>query len=90
MLQETTIYTAICDRCEKDLMDSDLIYSFVDEKELNDKLESERWHDTGQLHFCPDCYTIENDEIKLKPIEQPEPPTWEHRDAWSGGFADNY
>ena len=68
MLKETTLYTAICDRCDKDLMYNGFITKFVSESKLNQILLSESWHDTGQLHFCPDCYTNENDEIKLKPI----------------------
>lgn len=62
MLQETTLYTAICDRCEKKLCEP----TKMDDVEFD--LAFLCWHDTGQLHFCPDCYTIdENDEIKLKP-----------------------
>ena len=69
MLKEITLYTAICDRCEKDLMDA-YVLPFNSEVELQAGLEVERWHDTGQLHFCPDCYTTDqNGEIKLKPID---------------------
>ena len=65
MIKETTLYTAICDRCEKELR-----VPATSESELTMQVHAHRWHDTGQLHFCPDCYTIdENDEIKLKPIK---------------------
>ena len=67
MLKETTLYTAICDRCEKDLFEN-ANFSYGDTLLLEQSLKESDWHDTGQLHFCPDCYTIdENNELKLKP-----------------------
>lgn len=64
MLKETTLYTAICDRCEKELG-----RTCKSESRLEIVLQIERWHDTGELHFCPDCYTVdENNEVTIKPI----------------------
>ena len=66
MIKETTLYTAICDRCGTDFADS--YYRTIEsEKRLEAILILYQWHDTRQLHFCPDCYTIdENNELKLK------------------------
>ena len=63
MLKETTLYTAICDRCDKEFE-----HNYNTESVLESELNLANWHDTGQLHFCPECYTIdENNELKLKP-----------------------
>ena len=65
MLKETTLYTAICERCEKEFE-----HQYTSEPLLETALVLSNWHDTGQLHFCPDCYTTDqNGEIKLKPID---------------------
>ena len=65
MLIEITLYSAECDRCGKTFH-----ALFNSENDLNIELNKYNWHDTGDYHFCPDCYTInENDELIVKPIK---------------------
>lgn len=62
MLKETTLYTAICDRCEKEFHNQ-----FESEYRLETELLLFKWHDTGELHFCPDCHSVdENNEVTIK------------------------
>ena len=67
MLKETTLYTAVCDGCDADLMDSFANKNLFDsESSLILGLVYKGWHDTGNFHFCPNCHTIdENNEVKF-------------------------
>lgn len=57
MIQVTKIYTVICDKCKKDISETDEFINQYDDLEMVEELAAdEGWIKKGQDHYCPACY----------------------------------
>ena len=70
MTYETIMYGIKCNRCQKIYEDSEGANLAVDRHgDLEESAQEDGWHVNGDRHYCPNCYTInENDEVVTKPL----------------------
>jgi hypothetical protein len=60
-----------CDNCKKDFEEYHNGFSiFVDENSAHEHAANDNWYLDGDKHYCPDCYTLDDDDkLILKPID---------------------
>lgn len=70
MTYETIMYGIKCNRCQAIYEDSEGANLAVDRHgDLEDSAQEDGWYVNGDRHYCPNCYTInENDEVVTKPL----------------------
>lgn len=65
MIHKIKAFTATCDNCGKDYQNNYDGYSiFNDQNSLTEDMDNDSWHTEEDKHYCPICFTI-NDEDKL-------------------------
>ena len=65
MLKEVKMYTVLCDNCGKDV-NKDAEYSAWNEKTFAEDIAMEEdWIKENDNHYCPDCFTYDDDDNLL-------------------------
>ena len=55
-----TVITYICDGCEAELKSNDGFICYIN-ADIWDEIEHD-WIEQDGKHYCPDCYTIDDDD----------------------------
>ena len=65
MYHKFECFTISCDNCKEDYRDEHTGFSiYVDENGLHDSADKNGWHSEENIHYCPKCHTInDNDEL---------------------------
>lgn len=68
MICEVKMYSAKCDNCGETWEHRYHGWTAVpDEQGLQEELNEHSWHTDGEKHYCPDCFTADdNDVIHIK------------------------
>ena len=72
MIKAEVLYTVQCDRCREILEDGEFQY-WVGADMAVDRAKDSEWLIKGNKHYCPECYTLNDDdeeEIKSPIPEQ--------------------
>jgi hypothetical protein len=68
MIKEVKMYTVTCDICGKEAF-AEGEYSCWNEPVFAEEMaEEDGWYCKDNVHYCPDCYTIDDDDnLIIKP-----------------------
>lgn len=67
MIKEVIMYTVICDGCGTDCNEDAEHSCWNDESYAVDDAMEQDWIEEGDKHYCPWCYTYdENDNLEIK------------------------
>lgn len=73
MIYNRTLLTAKCNNCGATFSEFTDFSLFEERDELEDALKDERWHIDGADHYCPNCYTLDDEcEVVILPKLNPE------------------
>lgn len=61
MIKPVTMYSMVCDRCGKTLVDDDCITAWTDECSASEVAQESEWMNIGGKDYCPDCYEYDED-----------------------------
>ena len=60
MIKPVTMYSVICDRCEKPFVDEfNGIVAWLDEGTAKEQAMESEWVEIYDKHYCPDCYELD-------------------------------
>lgn len=60
MIKAVTMYSVVCDRCEKTFIDEfNGIVAWLDEGTAKEQAMESEWEEIGDKHYCPDCYEFD-------------------------------
>lgn len=67
MIYPITMYAAKCDGCGKDVRLMGEYAALVDKESVREDLMNSEYHEDGDKHYCPDCWTYDdNDNVIFK------------------------
>ena len=69
MKAAVTLYTLICDSCNKDLLDG-TDFSCLDEQWLGCEMSEHNWIELDKKHYCTDCWKWDENEENQIPKNQ--------------------
>lgn len=67
MIVEENFYAVKCDRCHKTLSDYNDIEYHVDASAALENLYGKDWIEIDNKHYCPNCYTVHNEDDDAMP-----------------------
>ena len=72
MIYGITVYAAKCDNCGKELLEDEEYCGYNSKDFLIDLMGDSNWHSEDDKHYCPDCYSFDDNDnlILLKPKTQ--------------------
>ena len=62
MIIEKTFYAIQCDNCKVIAEAEDDITFWSDQTSSHDNAEESDWYIDGEKHYCPDCYSFDDDD----------------------------
>ena len=62
MIIEQTFYAVQCDNCKVIAEDDDDTAFWSDRGYCIDNAEESDWYIDGEKHYCPDCYSFDDDD----------------------------
>ena len=63
MIHEVTMHGATCDNCGDAWYNDHYGWSAMsDDSSLKQMLYDDEWHTDGDKHYCPNCYTLDDDD----------------------------
>lgn len=66
MYKEIPMYTVICDRCGADASEESDYSGWNDKEYALDCATEGDWVEDGDNHYCPDCYSYDDDNLVIK------------------------
>jgi len=75
MIKEVKMYTVICDNCGVDVCEGQEISAWGEEFWVKEIAENSDWHVGQFYHYCPDCFTYDDDDnvlVILRTVNQPK------------------
>lgn len=80
MIYETVMFGIRCDRCRKELENSDGYSLFVDSHDADEEAQYCDWQSfDGGKHYCPSCVKYNEDKDEYEPLPPIPPTIWEAR-----------
>lgn len=71
MIDKVECVTLSCDNCKKDFENYNGFTIFLEESTAKDEASNDDWYTDGDKHYCPDCYTLDDDDnLIIKPIPE--------------------
>lgn len=61
-LQKVEMHTVICDNCQMDIGMYNEYSCWNDENYAEENAMESDWHRQEDKHYCPDCYTYDDDD----------------------------
>ena len=62
MIKPVTMYSVVCDRCGKPLIDEfNGIGAWLGEGTAKEQAMESEWIEIGDKHYCPDCYELDDE-----------------------------
>lgn len=62
MVKQVTMFTIICDNCGRDVNEGQEYSCWNDKGYAEDIAMEADWIKEDDKHFCPDCYTYDDDD----------------------------
>lgn len=70
MLQKVEMYTVVCDNCGVDIGVTQEYSCWNDELYAQENAMENEWLKEGDKHYCPKCYSYDDDNLIIRAIEK--------------------
>ena len=70
MIQPITVFTVICDRCQKDHNKGNEVCGYNNSSFAEDCATDDDWKEIEGKHYCPECYFYDDNSDQFSPKKQ--------------------